>query len=278
MTSKTVAERLRETAENYSSVGLCRMLLRVVTGEVSCPPVESCTECKKGILNTIARQIEAEQRAKAEQNEVDVDTLLRVANSIEYETQHEKDLVEIPPAQLCLWVDRIRNAVNGATFEQAKPQLPEGIEWPRFEDGELVQIGNEFLNNKGNTATVTRIALSEKHFTINKGQGRICKTYGNRIKRPEPEVLDADGVPIKVGDTVYGKDGKAFEVEAINSTCKTFKRKGGVAYEWRAAFFTHHKPDTLESVVSEMVENWYGDDIIDLPSYFNRLRKLMGGE
>lgn len=31
---------------------------------------------------------------------------------------------------------------------------------------------------------------------------RLYGSYGERVKRPAPKALDADGVPIKVGDTV----------------------------------------------------------------------------
>ena len=44
-------------------------------------------------------------------------------------------------------------------------------------------------------------------------------SYGARVKRPAPEALDADGVPIKVGDTVYFVDGDArpLAVERIDA-------------------------------------------------------------
>ena len=49
--------------------------------------------------------------------------------------------------------------------------------------------------------------------------GRLYGKYGERVKRPAPEVLDADGVPIKVGDTVYFVDGdaRALTVECIDA-------------------------------------------------------------
>ena len=216
---------------------------------------------------------EARERTKTEHDGVDVDALLKVADEMANEAC-------IPPYKrpshlhmdyVANWWRRITDAIKNA-----KPQLPEGIEWPRFEDGQPVKIGDEFLNNKGNTATVTRIALSEKHFTINKGQGRICKTYGNRIKRPEPEVLDADGVPIKVGDTVYWTKG---------GNAKTVKRivDGFIEVEESIARLfpeqlTHRKPDTFKSVVEEMLTDFDSHDTIELDGYFDRLRKLMGGE
>lgn len=161
----------------------------------------------------------------------------------------------------------------------AEPQLPAGVIWPRFEDGELVNFGDEFLNNRDNTATVTRIALSEKHFTINKGQGRICKTYGNRIKRPEPEVLDADGVPIKVGDMVYHGHHVPLEVTKVCADGVWLNLINGKA-EVRVDphTLTHRKPDTLESIFSEMVSAIESEGCVDLAPYVERYRKLKGGE
>jgi len=146
------------------------------------------------------------------------------------------------------WFRRLADAIEAEQIADIFKPMPDGIEWPRFEDGELVRFGDEFLNTKGNTATVTRIALSEKHFTINKGQGRICKTYGNRIKRPEPEVLDADGVPSKVGDTVYDvRDGGAveFQVSHIEDADMVCLNNAHQVYGYH---LTHRKPDTQESI------------------------------
>ena len=39
---------------------------------------------------------------------------------------------------------------------------------------------------------------------------------GERVKRPEPKVLDADGVEIKVGDTVYGIGRTEHQFEVID--------------------------------------------------------------
>lgn len=75
--------------------------------------------------------------------------------------------------------------------------------WPRFEDGEYVWFGDE-LDFGGDILQVRELRFMrdavaiadefdyEEHFEI-----------GERVKRLAPEVLDAEGVPIKVGDTVW---------------------------------------------------------------------------
>lgn len=104
----------------------------------------------------------------------------------------------------------------------AERALPEGMEWPRFEDGWLVRIGDE-LEFEGKTMLVCDATLYADGWALwcdrEDMSGRLYGKYGERVKRPAPEVLDADGVPIKVGDTVYFVDGDArpLTVERIDA-------------------------------------------------------------
>ena len=92
----------------------------------------------------------------------------------------------------------------------AERALPEGMEWPRFEDGGLVRIGDE-LEFEGKTMLVCDATLYADGWELWCDRGdmnsRLYWSYGARVKRPAPKALDADGVPIKVGDTVYFVDG-----------------------------------------------------------------------
>lgn len=104
----------------------------------------------------------------------------------------------------------------------AERALPEGMEWPRFEDGELVRIGDE-LELEGKTMLVCDATFYADGWALwcdrEDMSGRLYGSYGERVKRPAPEVLDADGVPIKVGDVVYFVDGDArpLTVERIDA-------------------------------------------------------------
>lgn len=91
-----------------------------------------------------------------------------------------------------------------------KRLMPEGMEWPRFEDGEPVRIGDEVPFGGDSAMTVTGVEMADEgHFILHGRDGGInrpCQTgyqYGQRVKRPAPKVLDADGAEIRVGDTVY---------------------------------------------------------------------------
>lgn len=88
----------------------------------------------------------------------------------------------------------------------AERALPEGVEWPRFEDGELVKMGDE-VEYKGETMRVYLATFDAAGWALwcsREGiDSRFSGSYGERVKRPTHKVLDADGVPIEVGDTVW---------------------------------------------------------------------------
>lgn len=298
--NKTVAERLRKANKSCRCDWLS--LYKAVTGELFDCNKTKCEHCFRIVCRELADMIEAEktmyaehcanlaaervrdtmkERTKTEQNEVDVDALLNLADKI-------SDMVDVPPYK-CLpiaastareWKDTIRNAVKGA-----KPQLPEGIEWPRFEDGELVKFGDKFEHD-GITDTVEQFTFREAGFWVygNGDPAWELYSWGEPVKRPEPEVLDVDGVPIKVGDTVWDGKGNSHEVISIESRdedeqivwCGEYL--GSIKFCYVANELTHRKPDTFESVVAEMLADFDNNDSIEVDGYFDRLRKLLGGE
>lgn len=85
----------------------------------------------------------------------------------------------------------------GALLDEVEKRLvPEGMEWPRFSDGEPVRIGDEVLGKHGEPMAVTRYVA------------------GERVKRPKPadtqERIDAD---------------------AMKSPCEYFGRKGRPCFD-----------------------------------------------
>lgn len=101
-----------------------------------------------------------------------------IAEAFGIDCKHEKTCRDCITKMMTAIADRI----------DAERALPEGMEWPRFEDGEPVKVGDE-VEYKGETM---RVYLA---------------------------TLDADGAPIKVGDTVYFVDGDArpLTVERIDA-------------------------------------------------------------
>lgn len=137
----------------------------------------------------------------------------------------------------------------------AERALPEGVEWPRFEDGELVKVGDE-VEWDGDVMRVDTVWFHRECWSLSVScpgvDGTFHGEYGERVKRPTPKVLDADGVPINVGDAVYfvGGSGTRFAVKDID-----FKPDGAfvdiIDEDWYSATvnpesLTHERHDSWE--------------------------------
>lgn len=137
----------------------------------------------------------------------------------------------------------------------AERALPADVEWPRFEDGGLVRIGDE-LEFEGKTMLVCDETFYADGWALwcdrEDMSGGLYGKYGERVKRPTPKVLDADGVPIKVGDTVYFVDGDArpLAVERIDANGgepAVDLVYAGQILRWHSANpekLTHERPDS----------------------------------
>ena len=107
--------------------------------------------------------------------------------------------------------------------------MPEGMSWPRFEDGEPVRFLDDF-ERYGDENVVSVVTMySDGSFALD------FRAYskGERVNRPAPKVLDADGVEIRVGDTVWTlRDARELEViglypEQDSCPVKVKERKNG---------------------------------------------------
>lgn len=118
--------------------------------------------------------------------------------------------------------------------------------WPRFEDGEPVWYGDEVDNMR---SSVIAVEFFDGSITLSSDFDHLHLSFGERVKRPARNILDADGVEIKAGDTVWRK-GKPTEYKVAividvvvyltyktsngdNSTTTIFARK-----------LTHTRPDS----------------------------------
>lgn len=140
---------------------------------------------------------------------------------------------------------------------ESERALPEGIEWPRFEDGELVKIGDE-VEYGGKAWEVDAICLDREEWSMalsrNLDISRMSGSYGERLKRPTPKVLGADGAPIEVGDTVWyiGPDKtadprKMRTVDGFTSETGKLRVLCGI-YEIDPDMLTHKEPDSWERI------------------------------
>lgn len=131
---------------------------------------------------------------------------------------------------------------------------------PRFEDGEPVQFGGVALFH-GNDFTIQKIIYYQD------GSVTICDTHGNghsyrqggSVQRPATEVCDADGVEIKVGDTVWPIDNPKMNM-IVDNLQRIYGHEVTANCEFEGEFYnfcldrlTHREPDTLEKLRDDMV-------------------------
>lgn len=131
--------------------------------------------------------------------------------------------------------------------------------WPKYEDGGYVMPGDVAVANngakKGRAFTVLSVRVNTVGVCLTDCDGSYWnyKEGDRRVKRPEPKVLDADGVEIKVGDTVWHEDGTMLRVDGFGGiedgeTIVSVHIIRG-ATQWsavRSLSLTHTRPDSWE--------------------------------
>ena len=130
--------------------------------------------------------------------------------------------------------------------------------WPRFEDGECVWLGDKYEDNEGNECFASGVHLDIDGPILVDSEGfHDLYRKGKRVKRPVPKVLDADGVEIEVGDTVWyrslctmGSMRKAtvigFDENSLDVKLATLKDEAGKTWYIDPKKITHVQPDSWE--------------------------------
>ena len=142
---------------------------------------------------------------------------------------------------------RVRKAVKNLDARL----VPDGMEWPRYEDGEPVLLGGTVDAPLGEIEVEALEFRLTSFGTVNvdikdapSGDWSACKHVrtGERVKRPAPKVLDADGEEIGIGDKLYDTEtGCARIVRAINAN-GTVEFEGCENSGWFTKFLTHRAP------------------------------------
>lgn len=125
-----------------------------------------------------------------------------------YERRRQRLLDHIAECETALGrrnerIEELGRRVGDLATENAELRrrtMPEGVEWPRYEDGEPVLIGGEFMGKDGKTYTAKQIQFIGKCFSLYDFCDRkpqFNAFYGERVKRPAPKVLDVDGAEIR---------------------------------------------------------------------------------
>ena len=158
-------------------------------------------ECLSYYVDPVPRAC-MERRLASRQRQIDEShAALRRKNERIAELEHERDELR----------EMVRS-LNALTDEMEKRLMPEGTEWPRFESGEPVRIGDEVVcDGRCSPAAVDFIELNGSGFKLYSKSGHLIAgadlLYGKRVKRPAPKVLDADGAEIELGDDLYSVEG-----------------------------------------------------------------------
>ena len=175
--------------------------------------------------------------------------------------------------------------------------MTEGCEWPRYESGELVMFGDEFINAKGNASTLRTIAIEDCRdalggavfWKLGKGACAVTLENGERVKRPAPKVLDADGAEIRVKETVFDKNtGEELIVTGFEDGrvwCEhrmTDADALPVRGMWSPGLLTHERPDSWERLeedadrTASLFDAFDSDASADIRDLVRRARALAG--
>lgn len=141
--------------------------------------------------------------------------------------------------------------LNAIANEIEKYYIPR----PRFEDGEPVQFGDSFIQKCVNE----EVELDKIGISLFTKDGLNMVWFPDEVvPRPKPKVLDADGVEIKVGDTVCGKySGVEHEVIGFDSCdgllCVSIRNvETGSTGGYSPNLLTHREPDSLEKLLVDL--------------------------
>ena len=128
--------------------------------------------------------------------------------------------------------------------------MPEGMEWPRYESGEPVRIGDVVELETG-CIPVEAIEFSRGKVCVKDAEDGDWSTssYAMRpLKRPSPKVLAADGEPLLNGDEVWRvKDGSGpYHVQEIRHGSSVCVGETWLAF--RPKELTHERPESWERI------------------------------
>lgn len=159
------------------------------------------------------------------------------------------DLLPDDDREALAWV----REMGGVDAAKART-MPEGCEWPRFEDGEQVRIGDEFAERiYGNPCRVGHFAINKHALLIfDEEDLNDCEAIDHgsrmRVKRPEHTVLAADGEPLEVGQTVYTlNDDRPYTVKKVETNRVSVNAGEGAYDVWKAPTYLTHQRLVLDA-------------------------------
>ena len=174
-------------------------------------------------------------------------------------------------------ITRLANENDTLRLEiaQMRPRLmPDGMEWlveawPKFEDDAPLGLGDVVEVEGHDPVTVWQVSFGGGVFGIRHSPACYWHWFGQgeRIKRPAPKVIDADGAEIRVGDTVYDvEDGCELVVTKVTSDAVFVAFEDVEADKYDASQLTHRAPvlaaDGEPLEVGQTVWDENGDELV----------------
>ena len=230
------AKKLREAADYMKSEGVASVVGDIRNTFAAIADELDKLQMKANEANNLRQRLEsAEDKAERRKKHIGyLNTAL-----------HDKNAV----------LKRRGEAIARVTAENAdlRKQVPSEREreildmWPKFEDGEPVMIGDGFMGCGGVNDVVELLDFEDDNVRL-WGESGCDIDLGLKpvVKRPARSVLDADGVEIGVGDTVYEPNGKRGTVVRVHpqTGCVDLSQGDCDAYCMDAESLTHTRPDS----------------------------------
>ena len=228
------------------------------------------------VLDIIADELDELQARAAGANNMRqrLESAEKKAERRKKQVEHTEDAIRERNARLKMRGETIARltAENGKLCKQVPSERERHILdiWPRFEDGEPVMQGDKYEDNEGHECFASEVYLDIDGLSLVDSEG-FPNLYrkGKSVKRPAPKVLDADGVEIKVGDTVYGvgRSQHSFDVidphhidpevgEAFSVRC--YDRDEHEECHCKPKLLTHTRPDSWERFVEDLQKSVCG--------------------
>ena len=162
--------------------------------------------------------------------------------------------------------------------------------WPRYEDGEPVMVGDRFIDHKANERTVRSVIVNNDGVELRTFDGTFdWHETGERVKSPIQSVLDADGVEIRAGDTVWFRSlstgdrmRKAtvtgFGEHSLDGPLATLQDEAGGTWHIDPKKVTHVQPDSWERLEEDAEFNDETGIVGGNLDIVRRAKKLAGVE
>lgn len=268
----STAEKLREAADYMASCGAnSAHAIATVRRLFDAPPSVTFGGDLGRVLDIIADELDELQARAAEAN-----CLRQQLESAEDKAERRKKHIGYLDTALHdknVLFEQRGEALAKVTEENAelRKQAPSERErqilamLPRFEDGEPVMLGDKVhyasTHNDETAIEVESITAMDGYFVLCDDEYRSNQyEQGQRVKRPAQSVLDADGVEIKVGDTVHEVGtGREFTVERLPNPDAyqgvMLRHPNGGSTSLDSSRLTHIAPDSWERLEEDAQKN-----------------------